>query len=85
MDPQQPYTSEGMLNKYKKKEPPSWQRKLVLIVGSLFGATLLLFIVWAVVLVIDWARVDDCLDNGGSYDYERGECEFRLKHVAPEP
>ncbi len=73
-----------MLNKYQKKEAASWQKKLVLILGSIFGATLLLFVVWAVVLVIDGARVDDCLDQGGSYDYERGECDFQSNHAAPE-
>ncbi len=72
-----------MLSKYKKKGSPSWQRKLVLFLGSLFGATLLLFVVWAVTLSIDWARVDDCLDKGGSYDYERGECDFEANHVIP--
>ena len=34
--------------------------------------------------VIDWARADDCLDKGGSYDYERGECDFESNHVIPE-
>ena len=72
-----------MLNKYKRTEAPSWQRKLVLVVGSLFGATLLLFVVWAVVLFVDWARVDDCLDKGGSYDYELGECDTQSNHVVP--
>jgi hypothetical protein len=72
-----------MLSKYKKTGAPSWQRKLVLILGSLFGATLLLFVVWAVTLLIDWARVDDCLDKGGSYDYERGECDFEANHGVP--
>jgi hypothetical protein len=65
-----------MLSKYKKKEAPSWQRKLVLVLGALCGATFLLFMVWAVTLFIDWARVDDCLDKGGSYDYDRGECNL---------
>ena len=73
-----------MLSKYKKKEAPSWERKLVLVLGSLCGATFLLFAVWAVMLLIDWARVDDCLDKGGSYDYERGECDFEANHVIPE-
>jgi hypothetical protein len=73
-----------MLNKYRKKEAPSWQQKLVLLLGSLLGATILLFVVWAIVLVIDSARVDDCLDRGGSYDYERGECDFQVNHDAPE-
>ncbi len=73
-----------MLNKYNRKEAPSWQRKLVLVLGSLCGATFLLFVVWAVMLFIDWARVDDCLDEGGSYDYERGECDFEVNHVIPE-
>jgi len=66
-----------MLSKYKKKEEPSWHRKLVLILGWFFGATILLFVVWAIVLFIDRARVDDCLEKGGTYDYERGECDFR--------
>ncbi len=72
-----------MLKKYKKNEAPSWHRKLVLVLGSLCGATFLLFAVWAVLLFADWARVDDCLDKGGSYDYERGECDFGANHVAP--
>lgn len=73
-----------MLRKYNKKEAPSWQRKLVLILGTLFGATLLLFVLWAVMLFIDGARVDDCLDKGGSYDYERGECDFGQNHAIPD-
>ena len=73
-----------MLSKYKKREAPSWQRNLVLILGSLCGATFLLFVVWAVTLFIDWARVDDCLDKGGSYDYDRGECNFEANHFIPE-
>ena len=73
-----------MLKKYKKNETPSWHRKLVLILGSLCAATFLLFMVWAVMLFIDWARVDDCLDKGGSYDYQRGECDFESNHINPE-
>lgn len=48
----------------------------MLLLGWLFGATLLLFVVWAIVLFIDRARVDDCLEQGGTYDYEIGECEL---------
>lgn len=73
-----------MLRKFRKNDAPSWQRKLILVLGSLFGATLLLFVVWAVVLFIDWAQVDACLDQGGSYDYERGECDFESTHAGPE-
>ena len=73
-----------MLSKYKKTEVPSWQRKLVVILGALAGATFLLFAVWAVTLLIDWARVDDCLDKGGRYDYELDECEFELNHEIQE-
>ena len=70
-----------MFSRYKKKAAPSWQRKLVLVLGALCGATFLLFVVWAVTLFIDWARVDDCLDHGGSYNYEVGECDFEVNHV----
>ena len=82
--PVAPFSSESMLHKYKKKDAPSWQRKLVVLMGALLGATLLLFVVWAIVLVLESAQVDDCLDRGGSYDYERGECDFQLNHDAPE-
>ncbi|MDH4048361.1 MAG: hypothetical protein OEW68_07190 [Gammaproteobacteria bacterium] len=73
-----------MRRKYKKTEAPSWQRKLVLVLGALCAATFLLFLAWAVMLFIDWARVDDCLDRGGSYDYERGECDFEPNLTAPD-
>lgn len=76
-------TIESMRSKYKIKEAPIWQRKLVLFLGALSAATLLLFAVWAVTLLIDWARVDDCLDKGGSYDYELGECNFEQGHPVP--
>jgi len=73
----------SMLHRYKKQAAPTWQRKLVLVLGALCAATFLLFVVWAVTLFVDWARVDDCLDNGGSYDYERGECDFETNHSTP--
>jgi len=72
-----------MLNRHKLRAAPSWQQKLVLLLGSLVGATILLLVVWAVVLFVDRARVDDCLDKGGSYDYQRGECDFEANHVIP--
>jgi len=72
-----------MLKRHKIGEAPAWQRKLIIVVGALFAATLLLFAVWAVTLFIDWAEVDDCLDSGGSYDYERGRCDFNVNHPNP--
>jgi len=64
-------------------EAPAWQRRVLLIVTALFGATLLLLAAWAVILFNDWMRVDDCLDRGGSYDYEREVCDFEQSHDAP--
>ena len=72
-----------MFKRYAKQDAPAWQRRLVLLLWSLFAATLLLFAAWAVVLFIDWARVDTCLDQGGSYDYERSECDFENDHLRP--
>jgi hypothetical protein len=72
-----------MLKRHKIGEAPAWQRKLIIVVGALFAATLLLFAVWAVTLFINWAEVDDCLDSGGSYDYERGRCDFNVNHPNP--
>lgn len=72
-----------MLKRHKIGEAPVWQRKLIIVVGALFAATLLLFAVWAVILFINWADVDDCLDGGGSYDYERGRCDYEVNHPNP--
>lgn len=41
-----------MLRKYEKTDAPAWQRRLLAILGLLFGATLLLFLVWAVMLFL---------------------------------
>jgi hypothetical protein len=29
------------------------------------------------------ARVDSCLDRGGSYDYQLGECDLERSHPGP--
>ncbi|MDH3305328.1 MAG: hypothetical protein OEM92_08985 [Gammaproteobacteria bacterium] len=72
-----------MLKRHKIGEAPTWQRKLTVFVGSLFAATLLLFTVWAIILFINTADIDECLDDGGSYDYERGRCDFEVNHPGP--
>ena len=73
-----------MLRKYKKQSAPQWQRRLLLLLGSLFGATLLLFAVWAVFLLNDETAIDSCLDDGGSFDYELGSCDFVNDHDGPQ-
>ena len=72
-----------MFKRYNKQGASVWERKLTLVLGFLFGVTLLLFAVWALTLFINWAEVDDCLDSGGSYDYERGRCDFNVNHPNP--
>ena len=64
-----------MIKSYEKQPPAMWQRRLTLLLGFLLAATLLLFTFWAVTLFIDRAEVDECLDRGGSYDYEQRRCE----------
>ena len=77
--------SESMRSKYKKNEAPPWQGKLVLVFwGRSSVPRFCCLWMWAVILLIDWARVDDCLDMGGSYDYERGECDLESNHIIPE-
>ncbi len=73
-----------MLKRHDKQGAPVWERKLIVVVGALFAATLLLFAVWAVTLFINWMEVDDCLDSGGSYDYERERCDLDVNHPNPE-
>ena len=72
-----------MLKKYEKTDAPAWQRRLVLILTALFCATLLLYAAWTVILFVERGRIDDCLDQGGSYNYERGECDFERNHAVP--
>lgn len=72
-----------MLKRHEKQGAPAWERKLTIVLGALFSATLLLFAVWAITLFINRAEVDDCLDRGGSYDYERGRCDLELNHRNP--
>ena len=72
-----------MIRKYQKQDAPAWQRRLVVFVSGLFAATLLLLAVWAIVLFIDQSRIDACLDQGGSWDYERGECDFQTNRPGP--
>ena len=72
-----------MLKKYEKQPPNTWERKLVLVFGALFGITLLLFAVWAVVLFVGPTSVDDCLDQGGSYDYEQQRCDLQNNSPVP--
>lgn len=35
----------------------------------------LALLVWWIPQIITFIKVDDCLDAGGHYVYERGECE----------
>ena len=65
-----------MRKRYAKQDAPAWQRKLIVLVAAFFGATLLLFVAWSVVLFIDWLRVDECLDQGGRWDGESGVCDY---------
>lgn len=69
-----------MFKRHKIEDAPTWQRKLTILIGGLMGATLLLFTAWAVMLFITWDDVDECLDQGGSYDYEHGRCDLDVNH-----
>lgn len=72
-----------MLKRHKKQGASVWDRRLVVVLGFLFGVTLLLFAVWVLTLFFNWAEVDDCLDRGGSYDYEQGRCDLEANHPKP--
>ena len=41
-----------MRKSYDKQQPPAWQKRLLVLLASLFGATVLLFAAWAVILLI---------------------------------
>lgn len=41
-----------MRRAYNKQPPPAWQKRLLLLLGFLFGATVLLFAAWAIILFI---------------------------------
>jgi hypothetical protein len=64
-----------MLKRHSKQGASVWDRKLTAVLGFLFGITLLLFCVWVVTLFLNSSELDDCLDRGGSYDQELGQCD----------
>ena len=47
-----PYYRGMITRPYEKQPPPAWQKRLLLLIGFLFGATVLLFAVWAIILLI---------------------------------
>ena len=61
-----------MLKTYRKTDPPAWERKIVLLLMSLLGATLLLFTAWAIIMFLDPGGSAACVEEGGIW-YE-GEC-----------
>lgn len=72
-----------MISPYQKQDAPAWQRRVILIISGLFGATLLLFAAWAIVLFIDNNKAEDCVNRGGTYDEESGECSVELGSPSP--
>ena len=47
------------------------------------AATLLLFGVFLALQPISYAwQIDDCIDSGGSFDYETHRCDFDVTHPA---
>ena len=63
-----------MLKHYKIGEPPEWQRKIVLLMMALLGATMLLFTAWAVIMFTVESGPEACEAAGGTYDYNWDEC-----------
>lgn len=41
-----------MRKSYEKQPPPAWQKRLLVLLAALFGATVLLFAAWAVILFL---------------------------------
>ncbi len=56
-------------------EPPAWQRRLVQLLMGLISATLLLFVVWGYFLWLEMDAAEDCVERGGTWNYETDECE----------
>lgn len=61
-----------MLKTYRKTDAPAWERKIVMLMAFLLGATLLLFTVWAIIIYLDLDGSAACVEEGGIW-YE-GEC-----------
>lgn len=62
----------AMLKTYRKTDAPAWERKIVLLMAFLLGATLLLLTAWAIIMFLDPGGSVACDEEGGIY-YE-GEC-----------
>ena len=51
--------------------------------AKLRAVGIILFVVGAVAFFFtlrEWDAVDRCLDAGGSYNYSKGECDFKDSH-----
>lgn len=42
----------------------------------IFGGLVLGFLIWSVPKVLTWLAIDACLDRGGSWHDDVGECSF---------
>ena len=62
----------AMLRTYRKTGAPAWERKIVLLLAAMLGATLLLFAAWAIIMFLDLDGSAACVEDGGIW-YE-GEC-----------
>ena len=46
----------------------------------MLSIVVVIFALWLVPKVVLFFEVDHCLDNGGSYNYDRCECDYKKNH-----
>ena len=57
---------------------------ILIVLGPIIIALVLGMLGVFVLGLIDNARIDECLDRGGSYNYPAELCDFSESHPAPE-
>ena len=65
----------GMLKTYRKKGAPAWERKIVLLMAFMLGATVLLFMAWAVIMFAQPDDSDTCYEIRDGYEYKLDDCD----------
>ena len=64
-----------MLKTYRKTGAPSWERKIVLLMAFMFGATVLLFMAWAVIMFAQPEDNETCYEVRDGYEYKLEDCD----------
>ena len=71
------------IDKFKRLNPFRKTLEIIgVVISTIIGIGLPIIIVYIIVSMFEvTSDIDSCLDNGGSFNYETCECDFKVNHV----